>query len=79
MLLKYVSSTVTGKTLPVVTLAKLIESKIACGLGDPRRTYKDFADVVELIDQNDLGRDFARFLHRSVRKEFRALVGRVRE
>lgn len=35
--------------LPVLTLPCLIESKLACGAGDARRMYKDFADVVELI------------------------------
>ena len=35
--------------LPVLKLAKLIESKLACGIGNLRRTHKDFADVVELI------------------------------
>lgn len=60
--------------LPVVSLARLIESKIACGTGNPRRTHKDFADVVELIAVNDLSRSFARFLHKSVRKQFHELV-----
>ncbi|MDA1214366.1 MAG: hypothetical protein O2955_17795 [Planctomycetota bacterium] len=32
--------------LPVVSLARLIESKLACGEGNMRRTHKDFADVV---------------------------------
>ena len=35
--------------LPALSLARLIESKIACGQGNMRRTHKDFADVVELI------------------------------
>jgi hypothetical protein len=35
--------------LPVLSLAQLIQAKLACGLGDLRRTHKDFADVVELI------------------------------
>lgn len=64
--------------LSVVTLARLIEMKIACGQDNNRRTHKDFADVVELIDQNQLGRDFARFLHKAVRKPFRELVLRSR-
>lgn len=63
--------------LPVLSLAQLIQAKIACGLGDMRRTHKDFADVVELIAIHHLDGSFARFLHKSVRKEFRELVRRV--
>jgi hypothetical protein len=64
--------------LPVVSLAKLIESKIACGEGSLRRTHKDFADVVELIVKCDLDRSFARHLHKSVRPAFRRLVLQAR-
>jgi hypothetical protein len=64
--------------LPVVSLAKLIESKIACGEGSLRRTHKDFADVVELIVKHDLNRSFARHLHKSVRPTFRRLVLQAR-
>jgi hypothetical protein len=64
--------------LPVLTLAALIQSKLACGLGNLRRTHKDFADVVELIAIHGLDKSFARFLHKSVRAEFRELVRRVR-
>lgn len=64
--------------LCVVSLARLIELKLACGLGNLRRTHRDLADVVELIAAHNLGRDFARFLHKSLRKEFRALVLRAR-
>ena len=71
---KYVT-TIEG--LPVLSLAELIQSKLACGLGNLRRTHKDFADVVELIALHHLGESFARFLHKSVRKEFRELVGRA--
>lgn len=60
--------------LPVVSLPRLIESKIACGEGNVRRTHKDFADVVELIAQHDLGGEFARHLHKSLRRTFRKLV-----
>lgn len=60
--------------LRVLTLAKLIESKIACGQANLRRTHKDFADVVELIVQNRLNSSFARFLHKSLRVTFRQLV-----
>lgn len=60
--------------LPVLSLASLIQSKLACGLGSLRRTHRDFADVVELIAVHHLDGAFARFLHKSVRKEFRVLV-----
>jgi hypothetical protein len=60
--------------LPVLRLSKLIESKIACGSGDLRRTHKDFADVVELILQNRLDSSFARCLHKSLRATYRRLV-----
>jgi len=60
--------------LPVLSLAALIDTKIACGQANLRRTHKDFADVVELIAKHDLGRDFARHLHKSVRTAFRKLV-----
>ncbi len=64
--------------LPVLSLAQLVQSKIACGLGDMRRTHKDFADVVELIAIHHLDGSFARFLHKSVRQEFRSLVRRAK-
>jgi hypothetical protein len=64
----------TIEGLPVLSLASLIQSKLACGLGNLRRTHKDFADVVELIDVHQLDGSFARVLHKSVRKEFRVLV-----
>lgn len=68
-------NTVTQREgLPVLSLAALIESKIACGQSNLRRTHKDFADVVELIAKHDLGRDFAKHLHKSVRAEFHQLV-----
>jgi hypothetical protein len=66
------------ESLSVVSLARLIELKLASGLGNLRRTHRDFADVVELIAVHGLGRSFARHLHKSVRKEFRNLVLRAR-
>lgn len=64
--------------LPVLSLARLIEAKIACGLGNLRRTHKDFADVVELVAVHHLSRSFARHLHKSVREPFRELVRHAR-
>jgi hypothetical protein len=66
------------EALPVLTLAKLIESKIACGMGNMRRIYKNFADVVELIIVNRLNSAFARYLHKSIRPTYRDLVRRSR-
>ena len=62
------------ENLPVVSLSKLIESKLACGQGDLRRTHKDFADVMELIIKHQLSRSFERFIHKSLRQTFRQLV-----
>lgn len=64
--------------LPALRLSRLIEIKLACGMGDLRRTHKDFADVVELIAINDLDGRFAGRLHKSVRKTFRELVRNAR-
>ncbi|HEY2784790.1 MAG TPA: hypothetical protein VGJ05_07420, partial [Fimbriiglobus sp.] len=63
--------------LPVLTLAALIQSKLACGLGNLRRTHKDFADVVELIAVRKQKATFAKKLHESVRWEFKELVKRA--
>jgi hypothetical protein len=64
--------------LPVLRLSKLIETKIACGTGNLRRTHKDFADVIELILQNRLNSSFARYLHKSLRQTYRQLVRQSR-
>ena len=60
--------------LPVLTLPRLIETKLACGIGNARRMHKDFADVVELIARNTLPRSFSRKLHKSLRPTFLELV-----
>jgi len=60
--------------LPVVKLSRLIEMKLARGMGTLRRTHKDFADVVELIIIRKLDGSFTRFLHSSLRPAFRDLV-----
>jgi hypothetical protein len=73
-----VKTTRTMDGLPVLTLARLIESKIACGQGNLRRTHKDFADVVELIAINKLSTSFARYLHKSIRATYRELVSKAR-
>lgn len=63
--------------LVVVRLSRLIESKLASGMGNIRRTHKDFADVVELIAIRNLDSSFASYLHKSLRPTFRELVHRV--
>ena len=68
----------TIEGLPVIRLSKLIEVKLACGLGNIRRMHKDLADVVELIAIRNLDGSFTRFLHKSVRKTFRELVKNAR-
>ncbi len=65
--------------LAVVRLSRLIEMKLACGMGSMRRTHKDFADVVELIAIRNLDSSFARYLHKSLGPTFRELVHRVRD
>jgi hypothetical protein len=69
--------TVPIEGLPVLSLAALIESKLACGEGDPRRMHRDFADVVELIAVHGLDGSFARHLHKTLRPAFRRLARRV--
>ncbi len=64
--------------LPVLRLSRLIETKIACGMGNLRRTHKDFADVIELIVHNRLNSSFARYLRKSLRQAYRQLVRRSR-
>ncbi|MEZ6100910.1 MAG: hypothetical protein R3E01_18375 [Pirellulaceae bacterium] len=60
--------------LSVVRLSRLIEMKLASGIGNLRRTHRDFADVVELIAIRQLDGSFARHLHKSLRPTFRKLV-----
>lgn len=69
--------TVALESLPTLSLAKLIEAKLACGQGNLRRTHKDFADVVELIAANCLKASFVSKLHPSVRPAYRELWKRV--
>ena len=69
----------TIEGLPVLRLSRLIEIKIACAVGSPRRTHKDLADVVELIAVRNLDSSFARFLHKSLRNTFRELVQTTRD
>jgi hypothetical protein len=70
-------NTETLEGLSVVRLSRLIEMKLASGMGSLRRTHKDFADVVELIAIRKLDGSFARFLHPSLRPTYRELVRRA--
>ena len=49
----------------------------ACGDGNLRRSYKDFADVVDLIAAHNLNGSLEQSLHESVRKTYRELVRRA--
>ncbi|MCA9189429.1 MAG: hypothetical protein R3E01_34470 [Pirellulaceae bacterium] len=60
--------------LPVVRLSRLIEMKLASGIGNLRRTHRDFADVVELIAIQKLDGSYARHVHMSLRPTFRKLA-----
>ncbi len=71
--------TVEIEGLIVLDLARLIETKLACGLSSPRRTHRDLADVVELIAIHQLDGSFARHLHKSLRPTFRKLVERTKD
>ena len=64
--------------LAVIDLARLIEIKLACGLGSLRRTHRDLADAMELIAIHGLDKSFARYLHKSLRPTFRKLVEQSR-
>jgi hypothetical protein len=55
-----------------ISLAKLVELKLASGMTAPDR-LKDLADVQEMIKVKGLGEDFAAMLDESVREKFREL------
>lgn len=57
-----------------VSLAALVEMKLACGLSAPDRP-RDFDDVIQLVRKNQLGLDFAERLHGYVQEKFRELWG----
>ena len=50
------SATTELEGLPVLSLGRLIKSKLASGQGNLRRTHKDFSDVVELLALHNLSR-----------------------
>ncbi len=55
-----------------VSLAKLIEMKVASGLSSPHR-LRDLDDVIRLIAANHLGEHFGDALHSYVRPKYREL------
>ena len=57
-----------------VSLARLIELKLAAGLSAPDRP-RDFDDVIQLIRKNALGEHFADPLHPYVQPKYRELWG----
>jgi len=57
-----------------VSLARLIELKLAAGLSAPDRP-RDFDDVIRLIQANALGEHFADQLHPYVQPKYRELWG----
>lgn len=61
-----------------ISLAKLVELKLASGMTNPGR-LRDLADVQELIRTLDLDEAFADQLDSSVRDEFRKLSRAVRD
>jgi len=57
-----------------LTLAKLVELKLASGLSAPDR-LQDFADVISLVRANTLPESFADALHIEVQPKYRELWG----
>lgn len=57
-----------------VSLARLIELKLASGMTVPDRP-RDLDDVIQLIRANSLGEDFAAQLHAEVQAKYRELWG----
>ena len=55
-----------------VSLARLIEMKIACGLSQPQRP-RDFDDVIRLVEVNALGEHFGVQLHPYVQGKYAEL------
>jgi hypothetical protein len=59
--------------LPYVNLVTLIELKLVA------RRWQDFADVVALIQGNHLDEEYAKRLHRSVRRDYLGCLDEARE
>ena len=57
-----------------LSLAKLIEMKLASGLSAPER-LQDHADVIALIKANQVGEHFAEAMHPYVQPKYRELWG----
>jgi hypothetical protein len=70
-------SAVVIDAIPCLTLARLVEMKLASGLSNPGR-LKDLADVQQMIRVLQLGEDFALQLDASVRDKYAELLAGVR-
>jgi hypothetical protein len=64
--------------ITTVSLADLIEMKLESGSKNVLRA-QDLADVIGLIRHNGLTGEFARYLHKSLRSEYRELAKAIRE
>jgi len=63
------ASEVGADGIPILTLEKLLELKLASGMTAPHR-LRDLADVIELIKIRQLPEDYAERLHPYVRAKF---------
>jgi len=63
------TASVQGETYRVVSIARLVEMKLASGMTAPHRLH-DLADVLRLIRQAELPRDFSAQLDPYVREKF---------
>jgi hypothetical protein len=64
--------------ITTVSLADLIDMKLESGSKKLSRA-QDLADVIGLIRKNNLTAEFARYLHRSLRSDYRKVVKAIRE
>jgi len=70
--------TIEIEGITTVSLADLIEMKLESGSKNLLRA-QDLADVIGLIRQNSLTGEFARYLDKSLRSDYRKLVKAIRE
>ncbi len=63
------TASVQGETYRVLSLARLVEMKLASGMTAPHRLH-DLADVLRLIRQAELPRDLSAQLDPYVREKF---------
>lgn len=63
----------------ILSLEQLIAAKLSSWMGSKIGRAKDFADVVELIKANQLGKDFATFLPPEVQEEYSRIQQELEE